>query len=307
MKPLKAAIVSIFLLSAAALFAAEAQDVPSIKSSISRKRIFVGDRIRYTVEISSRRAIELEFPEFKDNKIDNCEIKDSGQALRKRLFGRGIVYIKWFDITSYYVGEKKLPALEIKYRDKGGGEWKILKTREFSFKVESVLLKHDPLKDVRDIKGLIYPFSFFKLFLWTALVLFVLIVLYFFIKALLRPPAPKPPHEAALDELKLARERFASGGGAKDYYVEISDAIRRYIEAVFALRAPEMTTQEFLNSMSAAGRLPVSYRESLKNFMEACDLVKFARHAPNHAETEAVFETAKKFIEETKEKADVHI
>ena len=48
-------------------------------------------------------------------------------------------------------------------------------------------------------------------------------------------------------------------------------------------------------------------KESLGDFLASCDLVKFARYTPGRIEVEAVFVTAKKFVEETKGAADVHI
>jgi hypothetical protein len=37
----------------------------------------------------------------------------------------------------------------------------------------------------------------------------------------------------------------------------------------------------------------------LKDFMEACDMVKFAKHMPVSEETEAIYSTAKRFVEDT--------
>ena len=68
-----------------------------------------------------------------------------------------------------------------------------------------------------------------------------------------------------------------------------------------------MTTQEFLMSLGDSRKISAGYKELLKVFMEACDLVKFAKHAPAKDETESVFTTAKKFIEETKEEQNVPI
>ena len=61
---------------------------PSIKTSINRKRIFVGDRIRYKTEIVSGQNLEIEFPQFKDSgKIGDCEIKDTGKSVKRSIFG----------------------------------------------------------------------------------------------------------------------------------------------------------------------------------------------------------------------------
>jgi hypothetical protein len=62
-----------------------------------------------------------------------------------------------------------------------------------------------------------------------------------------------------------------------------------------------MTTQEFLISLNNSPKLSSAHKDSLKNFMEACDLVKFAKHKPPIAGIDSSLATAKKFIEETKD------
>jgi hypothetical protein len=79
--------------------------------------------------------------------------------------------------------------------------------------------------------------------------------------------------------------------------------VRRYIEEVFQLKASEMTTEEFLSSAKDSSRLPPEHKALLKEFLEACDLVKFAKHTPRDAEVEQIFLNAKYFIEETKDRS----
>ena len=281
-----------FLLTAALSMAEEGRS-PSIKASINKKRIFIGDRIRYKVEaIPGLAAFEVKFPQFKDGSIGGCEIKDSGD--------------RWLDMTSYYVGKRKIPSIEIKYRKKGESFWKAGLTNELAFTVESVLPKGMRLYDIKDIKGPLYPFSLSKLITWIIVSFIILWMSIKILKMFRKKTPPKLPYETALDELEAAGGQFSSGGGKKEYYVRISDAIRRYIEMVFSLRAPEMTTQEFLMSLNNAPELSSGYKDSLKLFMEACDLVKFAKHTPSAAEMDSVLAAARRFIEETKE-AYVHI
>jgi hypothetical protein len=275
------------------------EDIPSIKTTVNRQRILIGDRIRYDAEIFSRLDLEFEFPKFKDNKMEECEIKDSGKETRASLFG-GRSYIFWLDITSYHIGKRTIPPIEIKYREKGEGDWKTLKTSEITFTVESVLPRNVRLQDIRDIKGPIYPFSFLKLITWVIAAFIAAWLAVKLLKKLIRKKPPKLPHELAVEALEAARAEFSKTGDVKAYYVAISDAVRKYIEIVFKLRAPEMTTQEFLSSLGASWKIFAGYKELLKVFMEACDLVKFARHAPSKEEIDSVFTSAKKFIEETR-------
>ncbi len=286
------------------VFAMAAEDpLPSIKAGISRKRIFVGDRIRYKTEVVSKDNLEIEFPQFKDSKIGDCEIKDSGSLVKRSLFGKGY-YINWLDVTSYYIGKRTIPSTEIKYREKGEGYWRKLKTGELTFTVETVLPRGVKLTDIKDIKGVLYPFSWFRLFLWVLAVSVGLwIIVKLILKLIFKKAPPEFPHEIALGEMEAASKEFASGGGVKDYYVRISDAVRRYIESVFSLKAPEMTTQEFLMSLSSSSKLQAAHKDLLAIFMKACDLVKFAKYKPSRNDIESVFNTAKKFIEESKDPA----
>ena len=293
--------LTIFLMIWAFAMAEEEPDA-SIKASISRKRIFVGDRIRYRAEIASKDDLEIEFPQFKDfARIGDCEIKDSGTEVKRSIFGKSF-YVNWLDITSYYVGKRTVPSIEIKYREKGEGYWRKLKTDEFTFTVETVLPRDLKLTDVLDIKGVLYPFSWFRLILWSlgaSIALWIIIRLI--LKLIFKKAPPKLPHETALEEMEAASKQFAAGGEVKDYYVRISDAVRRYIERVFFLKAPEMTTQEFLMSLGGSSKLKAAHKDLLVIFMEACDLVKFAKYKPARNDIESVFNTAKKFIEESKE------
>ena len=70
---------------------------------------------------------------------------------------------------------------------------------------------------------------------------------------------------------------------------------------VFRLKAPEMPSEEFLNSLRDSTALTMAHKELLRGFMNACDLVKFAKYKPTGEETENVYVTAKNFIDETKE------
>src|SRR5205823_13096562 len=96
------------------------------------------------------------------------------------------------------------------------------------------------------------------------------------------PSAPRrPPHEIAAAELERLRgRRLVEQGAFKEYYSALSDIVRRYLEHRFQLRAPEMTTEEFLLATARDGRLVAAHRRLLGEFLVESDLVKFARHLP---------------------------
>ena len=81
--------------------------------------------------------------------------------------------------------------------------------------------------------------------------------------------------------------------------MRLSGIVRTYIEARFGLKAPDMTTEEFLQVTSNAQALSSSHRRLLQEFLERSDLVKFARYEPSRHEADEAFEAAHRFIQDT--------
>jgi hypothetical protein len=111
----------------------------------------------------------------------------------------------------------------------------------------------------------------------------------------------KPAHELAYERLRmLVGEDLVGTGRIKEFYERISDILRHYIEHRFSLRAPERTTEEFLYELANTNVLPESDKENLAQFLQHCDLVKFARHEPTAEQIQETFDLVKAFIEKTK-------
>ena len=105
-----------------------------------------------------------------------------------------------------------------------------------------------------------------------------------------------PAHERARRKLETALDLFDQ---PKPFCTVVSDAVRLYLEERFGLRAPERTTDEFLADLSLSDALTALQKESLKEFLSACDLVKFAKYEPQRPELEALYNSALRLIEET--------
>ena len=170
-------------------------------------------------------------------------------------------------------------------------------------------------EDIRDVKPPVdFPPSFFFLYFLLAIVALAAVIgLFYFLKTRFKKPRPmitpppKPPHETAYERLQeLKEQNLPSQGRFKEYYTILADIIRRYIEDRFGIRAPEMTTQEFLDSLRASEELTPEHKNLLKGFLNSCDMVKFAKYGPTFPETEESFQHASKFIDETKIMADLN-
>ena len=105
-----------------------------------------------------------------------------------------------------------------------------------------------------------------------------------------------PPHERARARLQEALALIAQ---PKPFCVAVSDAIRLYLEERFNLRAPDRTTEEFLDELQMSALLSFEQKRTLGEFLSQCDLVKFARHEPGENELRALYEAAVRLVEET--------
>ena len=82
----------------------------------------------------------------------------------------------------------------------------------------------------------------------------------------------------------------------KQFYVELTGIVRRYIERTTNVRAPEQTTDEFLRGTADHPSFPADERTKLQHFLEAADLVKFAGHQPATEDIDASLQRARTFV-----------
>lgn len=112
-------------------------------------------------------------------------------------------------------------------------------------------------------------------------------------------PAPVviiPPDERARQRL---REALSLMDQPKPFIIAVSDALRCYLEERFNLRAPERTTEEFLEELQRSAVLAFEQKRSLGDFLVRCDLVKFARYEPGRPELQDLYEAALRLVDET--------
>lgn len=108
--------------------------------------------------------------------------------------------------------------------------------------------------------------------------------------------APVPPHERARRRLQEALELI---GQPRAFCIQVSDTLRLYLEEAFSLRAPERTTEEFLDELQSSPLLSYSQKQLLGDFLMRCDLVKFARLEPPADHLRDLHGSALRLIDET--------
>lgn len=112
--------------------------------------------------------------------------------------------------------------------------------------------------------------------------------------------APKlPPHQVALQEMdRIKSEKSWQKDDVKQYYTELTDALRQYMEARFGFNAMEMTSDEIIEKLSE--QPDKEWIGELRELFQMSDLVKFAKFKPLINENDMNLINAIDFINKTK-------
>lgn len=114
-----------------------------------------------------------------------------------------------------------------------------------------------------------------------------------------RQPRALLPFEIALQRLEKMRS-LMQPDDAREFSIAVSDVVRRYIEERFSVTATHRTTEEFLHDLLESSHAPLArHRALLSEFLQACDLVKFAGMSLTLQNMESLHESARAFVLET--------
>jgi hypothetical protein len=164
----------------------------------------------------------------------------------------------------------------------------------------SPALYADDVDDIMDIRGP-QVFGFWETNGYWAIPAIILalailgLILYFVLRK--KPEAPLSPYQRAQIALGEA-SALISNSDDKTFSIAVSDALRQYLEGAFSIRAPEQTTEEFLQYASKDKRISEEALSILSRFLSLCDLAKFARHAFGTDERQELLDTARRFVDE---------
>ena len=105
------------------------------------------------------------------------------------------------------------------------------------------------------------------------------------------------PIERAYYELDRLLEKGLPGRGFyKDFYVELTLVVRRYVARKYGIRAPQLTTSEFFAELAASASQTPEQTQSLRAFLESADLVKFAGVEATPAMADDATDSARRYL-----------
>ena len=133
-------------------------------------------------------------------------------------------------------------------------------------------MEADPTKDLP-------PLSW-RLVGWVALAVLVVLVILVglvwlarYITRRVKEHRMSPIERAWVELDRLLKKGLPGRGRYKDFYVELTMVVRRYVQRKYGIKAPHLTTEEFLREFRDERR---ETRDELKKFLESADMVKFA-------------------------------
>jgi len=279
----------------------------SISSGVDRDVITIGDLIHYNISVAHDQAIKVEYPGLGVN-LGAFEIRDY-KIFEPEEVDKKIVNKVEYVITTFDTGNYVIPPITVSYFSSDSIE-KELKTDIIKIRVNSV--KPSEAKDIKDIKPPMEIKVDYRRYIYYGLaglgaVLLACILIFYFKKRKRgeeiipkRRKPIKPAHIEAIEELeKLINSNLLSDGRVKEFYIIISEIIRRYIENRYFIYALEMTTNQVYDSLYNID-VDKENIELIYEFLSSCDLVKFAKYIPEEDENKKVIEQAFDIINKTK-------
>jgi hypothetical protein len=262
----------------------------------------VGDRLGLDLEITAPERFAIELPDL-DRALDRFIVLDV--ETRGRDGERAA--LRRYHIQADRSGRIRIPGLRIEVTDPDrGGEARELLTEEIPFTVAPVLAE-DAAAALRPGPGRLSvspPPLYLRWYVWAIAAIPVVAIALVAARRWRRRRRALARLDAYERALSRLRELAAAGLPEPDeldaWYVELSSVVRHYLEDRFALRAPELTTEEFLREARRAAALSDEHQGLLGEFLAGCDRVKFAQHKPEPAEQETALAEALRFVEQTR-------
>ena len=222
------------------------QSQPKVYVKADTTKIRIGETINYEIVVDNADA-GINFTEIKLDSFARVEVIESFDidTLKNRL-------IKKYALTSFDSGRYVIPRQRV-----------FVWSQEYmtdSLMIDVNTVAVDTTKQqmftIKSIQNEPYTFDDFKSYLWWLLgaLLLIGIILYFVLRkkeTIEEIEAKIPPYQLALKRLnELDEKQLWQKNKIKQYYVELTDIVRTYIERELNIPALESTTDELLESIT---------------------------------------------------------
>ena len=306
-------IILIALLCLLSIDRVGAQSV-TVEAKIDSLQILIGEQAKIQLQVAMDAKQRAVFPAYTDTLVRGVEIietaKPDTQFLndRQRMMITQEYTVTSFDSALYYLPPMPVTVDGKEYRSRA------LALKVYSMPVDT--LHPDQFFGPKSVMKAPFAWEDWYMAIACAVLFAPFLLLLIYLVKRIRDNKPiirkvkvepkLPPHQLAMQEIeRIKSEKVWQKGQSKEYYTELTDAIRTYIKNRFGFNALEMTSSEIIDKL-----LQMNDKDAisdLRSLFQTADLVKFAKHSPLMNENDANLISAIDFINETKEKEDENV
>ncbi len=277
----------------------------SVSAKTDKSQYLIGDYIRVQLNITSDSTYNLDWPA--ENEVTSYELITSNPIDTTRInnayhLSQEIVF-SIYDSGIYY-----LPQIKIPYKKLRDTSTYFAYSDSVLFTVNTIPIDTTstikPIKEVIDVNVKNYTWIFIVCGL--LLLAGIAAVIYFvFYKNKIQITIKENVktisyYDQTMQLLKeLDAKKLWQKDDLKQYYSELTEIIRAYMEKRFGINALESTSDEILTQLNNV-IISTEQREQIRYILELADLAKFAKSRPLQNENIQAIQNAFVFVETTK-------
>jgi len=282
-----------------------------VNASIDSTHMLIGDQMKLILEIEKPKDLDIQFPAVPDTLGSKVEVVkrlpiDTIQLDNKdrEKLSQSIL------ISSFDSGRHEIPAFYFKLKHNQVAD--SIATKALAFEV--LTMKIDTTKGPVDIKvPYAAPITLKEITPYILGIILIAAIIFFMfyyfrwkkknVPLFSKPERPKEPaHVIALRQLDhIKAQKLWQQEKIKQYYSEVADTIRNYIENRFDIPAMEQTSAETIGVFKQNKELIDSNSlNEIQHILSLADLVKFAKYTPLLDDNNLTLMNAYFFVNQTK-------
>lgn len=275
----------------------------TLNAHLDSTTIRIGSQAHLTLTVTAPEHTTIAFPDFQPQK----EITPGLEVVETRTDTIDATHIRHtITLTAWQQNHYNVPALTIR------AGHKTLQSRAIPLDVTTIAVDTTATAQPRPPHTVApnpFAWSDWASPFWFTLTAALLLALVYYFSLRLKqnkPIAPRIrfirrllPHQRALQQIeRLKSQPHDTEDLQRQYYTELTDTLRQYLEERFAINAREMTTPQIISRLQEQD--PERTAE-LREVFETADLVKFARYAAQQGADDLYLQRVATFIDDTKQ------
>lgn len=299
----------LFLNFGLVLYAQDSLNSASIR--LNKSQIIIGEQFELILDIKISNDFIINNLNIIDSLDNRLELLHEFEFDTIKYDSKNLQLQKHYLLTCFDSAMIQIKPIQIFFHRKNFDSVQVFCfTNQDSLYVNTLTIENNAsIKDVKTIEGEPFQWKEIYPYLLGISIALAMAILFFLlyrrwkknlpVLEIFKPKA-KPAHILAFEQLKeLDNKKLWHSGQVKEYYTELSDIFRLYLENRFQIPALEQITEEIINSLNLLN-LDNELIHGISEMLKLADSVKFAKFNPLPNENTKAIETVFAFVDKTK-------